>query len=63
MYKTRKSEEIATNTHYIEGKTIREAIKKLGGTMPEDLPTPEKSLKELEKDEMPKLPNKKYKKD
>lgn len=53
----------ANDIHYLVGKTIREAIKKLGGTMPEDLPTPEKSLKELEKDEMPKLPNKKYKKD
>ena len=42
------SEEIATDTHYLVGKTIREAIKKLGGTMPEDLPTPDKSVKELE---------------
>ena len=30
-------------------KVIREAIEKLGGTMPEDLPTPKNSLKELEK--------------
>ncbi len=36
-------------THYNVGKSIRETIKKIGGTMPEDLPTPEKSLKELEK--------------
>ena len=27
----------------------KELIKELGGTMPEDLPTPNKSLKELEK--------------
>ena len=31
-------------------KSIRETIKKIGGTMPEDLLTPEKSLKELEKE-------------
>ena len=29
---------------------IKEVIKKNGGTMPEDFPTPEKSLKELEKE-------------
>jgi len=30
----------------------------LGGTMPEDLPTPEKSIKEIEKEELKKLENK-----
>ena len=44
------NEKMATDTHYLVGKTIRKAIKELGGTMPEDLPTPEKSLKEIEKD-------------
>jgi len=29
---------------------IRNTIKELGGTMPEELPTPKKSLKELEKE-------------
>ena len=29
---------------------FREVIEKNGGTMPEDLPTPEKSLKELERE-------------
>lgn len=29
---------------------VRNSIKRLGGTMPEDLSTPEKSLKELEKE-------------
>ena len=43
------NEIIATNTHYKVGKTVRKAIEDLGGTMPEDLPTPDKSLKELEK--------------
>ena len=37
-------------THFEVGKEIRNTIKKLGGTMPEDLPTPDKSLKELEKE-------------
>ena len=40
----------ANNTHYKVGKEVRNTIEKLGGTMPEDLPTPEKSLKELEKE-------------
>ena len=42
-----KSERIATNTHYEVGKEVRNTIKKLGGTMPEDLPTPNRSLKEI----------------
>ena len=44
------NEIIATNTHYKVGKTVRKAIEDLGGTIPEDLPTPDKSLKELEKE-------------
>lgn len=44
-----KMEKEANNTHYEVGKEIRETIKKLGGTMPENMPTPDKSLKELEK--------------
>ena len=43
-----KNEDMATELHYTVGKTIRDAIEKLGGTMPEDLPTPDKSLKEIE---------------
>ncbi len=50
-----KDESMASDTHYIVGKTIREAIKKLGGTMPEDLPTPGKSVKEIEKEKNEKL--------
>ena len=45
------NEKQATNTHFIVGHTIRDAIKKLGGTMPEDLPTPVKSIRELEKED------------
>lgn len=32
------------------GKAVRETIQSLGGTMPEDLPTPEKSILQLEKE-------------
>ncbi len=48
-------EEEANQTHYNIGKNIREVIAKNGGTMPEKLPTPKKSLKKLEKQEIYKL--------
>ena len=44
------TEKEANRTHYNIGKNIREVIAKNGGTMPEDLPTPKKSLKQLEKE-------------
>lgn len=43
-------EKYANETHYNIGRNIREVIAKNGGTMPEEQITPEKSLKELEKD-------------
>ena len=43
------NEYTANSAHYEVGKEVRNSIKRLGGTMPENLPTPEKSLKELEK--------------
>ena len=49
------TEKDANATHYNVGSKIRNTIKELGGTMPEDLPTPEKSLKELEKEQNKKL--------
>ena len=48
---------LATDTHYKVGRTVRKAIEELGGTMPEDLPTPKKSIKELEKEELQKIGN------
>jgi len=45
----------ANKTHNEIGKKVREAIKSMGGTMPEELPTPDKSLKELEKENKQKL--------
>ena len=44
------NEYTANSVHYEVGKEVRESIKRLGGTMPEDLPTPNKSLKEIEKE-------------
>ena len=44
------SEKEANKTHYNIGKNIRDVIAKNGGTMPEVLPTPKKSLKQLEKE-------------
>ena len=45
----------ACNTHNKVGKAVRKAIEEVGGTMPEDLPTPEKSVKELEKEKKKQL--------
>lgn len=47
----------ANKVHYNIGKNIREVIAKNGGIMPEDLPTPEKSLKKIEKENKNKLIN------
>ena len=45
----------ATSIHYSVGKEVRSAIEKIGGTMPEDLPTPEKSIQEIEREQMARL--------
>ena len=45
----------ANQTHYKIGKIVRKAIEEAQGTMPEDLPTPEKSLKVIEKRNKKKL--------
>ena len=45
----------ATATHYMVGKEVRGAIEKIGGTMPEDLPTPEKSIQQIEKEQLARL--------
>ncbi|MEI6652220.1 MAG: DNA damage-inducible protein D [Chlorobiaceae bacterium] len=39
----------ANKTHFDVGKKVRQTIKELGGTMPEDLPKPEEDLKKLER--------------
>ena len=45
-----QGKEKAYRTHFEVGKKVRQTIKELGGTMPEDLPTPNKSIKEIEKE-------------
>lgn len=49
------NEELACATHNYVGKAVRRTIEQLGGTMPEELPTPEKSVKELEKEKKKQL--------
>ncbi|WP_245897654.1 DNA damage-inducible protein D [Dielma fastidiosa] len=51
--------EMASGIHYQVGQTVREAIAKNEGTMPEDLPTPEKSIAEIGKEQLKKLKEKK----
>lgn len=51
----------ATSTHYEVGAKVRKAIEDIGGTMPEDLPTPEKSIKQVEREQLKRLKDKKTK--
>lgn len=53
-----KGKEKANRTHYIVGAKVRETIKDLGGTMPENLPTPEKSIQSLESQKKKELKRK-----
>ena len=50
-----QTEKDACSTHNKIGKIVRKAIKEAGGTMPEDLPTPQKSLKQLQKEKNKQL--------
>lgn len=43
-----KGKAAANQTHYTVGQKVRQTIADLGGTMPEDLPTPDKSIKQIE---------------
>ncbi len=54
-----KGKERANSTHFTVGRKVREfIINELGGTPPEQLPTPEKSLKQLEQEEQFRLKHK-----
>ena len=46
-----KGKRAANQTHYAVGKKVRKTIEELGGTMPEDLPTPKKSIKQIEREQ------------
>lgn len=45
----------ANRTHFEVGKKVRQTIAELGGTMPEDLPTPEKSIRQIESEQKKRL--------
>ncbi|MDR2727580.1 MAG: DNA damage-inducible protein D [Chitinispirillales bacterium] len=51
----------AGKIHYQIGKEVRGAIERIGGTMPEDLPMPEKSIPELQKEQLKAIKSKKKK--
>lgn len=53
-----KKEDDACDAHYKVGKAVRKTIELLGGTMPEELPTPEKSIQELENEKSKKISSK-----
>ena len=46
-----QGKENANSAHFTVGRNVRQAIAANGGTMPEDLPTPAKSIKQLEKEQ------------
>ena len=50
-----KGKNEANDTHYTVGKKVRDTIAELGGTMPEELPTPSKSIKQIEKEQKNKI--------
>jgi DNA-damage-inducible protein D len=50
-----KWKEKANKTHFEVGKKVRQTIKELNGTMPEELPTPQKSIQQLETEKRKKL--------
>lgn len=46
-----RGKEQANQTHYEVGAKVRQTIKELGGTMPENLPTPEKSIQQIAREQ------------
>ena len=50
-----KEKDKANRTHYQVGREVRNTIKRLGGTMPENLPTPQKSIQELQREQQKQL--------
>ena len=52
----------ATATHYTVGKKVRQTITDLGGTMPENLPVPDKGISQVEREQIAELKRKSRKK-
>jgi len=49
----------ASDAHYVVGREVRAAIERVGGVMPEDLPRPEKSISQIEREQLNALKKKK----
>lgn len=49
-----KGKAAANKTHFEVGRKVRQTIQELGGTMPEDLPTPQKGIKQIEREQKKK---------
>jgi DNA-damage-inducible protein D len=45
----------ANAVHHAVGREVRAAIERVGGTMPEDLPKPEKSIAQIEREQLAEL--------
>lgn len=50
-----QGKQYANQTHFNVGQKVRQTIEELGGTMPEDLPVAEKSIKQLEAEKKKQL--------
>lgn len=50
-----RGKEKANQTHYEVGRKVRQTIAELGSTMPEDLPTPEKSIRQIESEQKKRI--------
>lgn len=50
-----RGKEKANQTHYEVGRKVRQTIAELGGTMPEDLPTPKKSIRQIESEQKKRI--------
>jgi DNA-damage-inducible protein D len=52
------TKEQANQTHHDIGRVVRKTIAELGGTMPEDLPTPPQSIQQIDRQEQKRLESK-----
>ncbi len=50
-----KDKDQANRTHHEMGQEVRETIKRAGATLPEDMPTPAKSIQQLQREEQKQL--------
>ena len=51
----------ANEVHFIVGSEVRGTIERVGGTLPEDMVTPTRSITEIEREQIKKLKNSKNK--